>query len=246
MNMRRTQEDRGWRIEDSDTSRPTSCLSSTLHALFSILYLLSSILFFTASGCVAAGVAAHKIMGPAAIEAQYVPAKEPLVVMVENYRRPSSALTDDELLSRYIEGFLRGHEVAPLIESSKIRELRINRPDEFKKMSITAVGREVGAKQILYVDVVNSELESLMAGESLRGSTTVRVRVIDAETGQTRWPTDMADGYPLEQSLSFGKTTARSEQELKQSLYVSLGDRIAKLFYKWKPDTEDPEGFLPN
>ena len=210
-----------------------------------ILNILSSILFLNvAAGCVAVGVATHKILGPPPVEAKYVPAQEPMVVMVENYRRPSSALTDDELLARYIEGFLRGHEVAPVVDSAKIRELRINRPEEFKRMSIAAVGREVGARQILYVDVVQSELESLMAGELLRGSTGVRVRVIDAETGETLWPTDMSEGYPLEQSESFGKTQARSEQELKQGLYAQLGDRIAKLFYKWKPDEHEPEGFI--
>ena len=210
----------------------------------SILYLLSSTFFLTAAGCVTVGVATHKIMGPPAVEAKYVPAKEPMLVMVENYRRPASALTDDELLSRYVEGFLRGHAVAPLVDSAVIRELRIDRPDEFKRMSIAAVGREVGAKQILYVDVVQSELESLMAGESLRGSTGVRVRVIDAETGETRWPTDMSEGYPVSQSVNFGRTQARSEQELKQGLYASLGDQIAKLFYKWKPDENEPEGFI--
>ncbi len=225
-------------MKDCDRARPPSRLFSILYLLFSIFVLISL------PGCIAAGVAAHKLMGPRPVEAKYVPAKESLVVMVENYRRPSSALTDDELLSRYIEGFLRGHEVAPIIDSAKLRELRINRPDEFKQMSIAAAARAVGARQVLYVDVVQSELESLMAGESLRGSTAVRVRIIDAATAQTRWPTDMSDGYPMEQTVSFGKTKARSEQELKQGLYASLGDRISKLFYKWKPETEDPEGFI--
>jgi hypothetical protein len=212
--------------------------------LFSILYLLSSLLLIAASGCIAAGVFAHKVIGPLPVPAKYVPAKEPLVVMVENYRQPSSAYTDDELLSRYIEGFLKGHQVAPVGESAKVRELRMDRPNDFKNMSVAAVGREVGAKQVLYVDVVNNELETLMAGESLRGTTAVRVKVVDTNTGETLWPADMADGYPLQQGVQFGKSKARSEIELKQGLYATLGDKIAKLFYKWKPDEEEAEGFV--
>ena len=231
--MRVKHDDGGWRMENG--ARVWFC---------AVLYLLSSILVFASNGCIAAGVAANKLIGPLPVEAKYVPAKEPLVVMVENYRRPSTAYTDDELLSRYIEGFLKGHQVAPLVESVKLRELRMDRPADFNKMSVAAVGRELGARQVLYVDVVNSDMESLMAGESLRGTTAVRVKVVDTETGDTLWPTDMADGYPLQQGVQFGKSQARSEMELKQGMYATLAEKIAKLFYKWKPDNEDPEGFV--
>jgi hypothetical protein len=211
---------------------------------FAICWLLFSILLVSLSGCIMAGVAAHKLMGPPAVPAKYVPAREPMVVMVENYRRPSSAYTDDQLLTRYIEGYLRGHQVAPIVESANVADLRVNHPEEFKKMSVAAVGREVGAKQILYVDVIQNDVETLMAGEALRGATAVRVKVVDAETGETRWPDDMAEGYPLDQSVQFHKNQARNEQDLKAGIYAQLGDRIAKLFYKWKPENDDPEGFV--
>jgi hypothetical protein len=209
-----------------------------------LLYLLLSTCLIITSGCTAVGVGAYKLMGPPAVPAMYIPAKEPLVVMVENYRRPSSAYTDDQLLTRYIEGYLRGHDVAPIVESANVADLRVNHPEEFKKMSVAAIGREVGAKQILYVDVIQSDVETLMAGEALRGATAVRVKVVDAQSGETRWPGDMAEGYPLEQSVQFHKNKASNEQDLKAGIYAQLGDRIAKLFYKWKPENQDPEGFV--
>jgi hypothetical protein len=125
-----------------------------------------------------------------------------------------------------------------------VRELRQEHPDAFKNSSVAAIGREVGARQILYVDVVHNEVESLMAGESLRGSVGVRIKMVNAENGETLWPIDMAEGYPLDQSVQFGKTKVSSEMDLKQDLYASLGEKIAKLFYKWKPDNEEPEGFV--
>ena len=34
----------------------------------------------------------------------------------------------------------------------------------------------------------------------------------------------------------------RDESELRQAMLADMGDKIAKLFYKWKPDEETPEG----
>jgi hypothetical protein len=208
-----------------------------------ILNLLSLALLFTALGCSAAGVAAHKVLGPPAVPAMYVPQQQPLVVLVEDYHR-ATALTDDELLSRYVEEeFRRNVEKVPVVDSAKVREVRLSKPDAFKKMSVADVGREVGAQQVVWVDVTERTIESLLGGESLRGAVAVRVKVVDVKTGQTLWPLDMSEGYPLSTGTSWGTKNPSSEAELKNALYRGLADKVAKLFYKWKPEEEEPEGF---
>ncbi|HEX8522562.1 MAG TPA: hypothetical protein VF669_09925, partial [Tepidisphaeraceae bacterium] len=171
-----------------------------------------------------------------------VPQPQPLVVLVEDYHR-STALTDDEMISRVIEDQIKARVKAPLVDSAKVRELRMSSGEKFKTLSVADVGRQVGAAQVIWVDVIDRNFESLLGGEQLRGDVAARVKVVDARNGETLWPTDMAEGYPVSTSMNWGSGNASSEAELKQRLYRGLGDKIAKLFYKWKPEYEEPEGF---
>jgi hypothetical protein len=197
-----------------------------------------------AGGCAAAGVAAYKVMGPADVPAKYVPAKEPMLVLVENYSRPSSAFTDSELLSRFLVSNLKTNNVAPIIDLNTLREFQASHASELHDLSVAALGRQLGAKQVLYIDVTKNDIEPLLGGETLRGEAAVRVKIVDVATGETRWPLEMSEGYPLSFSTSLGSATrGESEIALKQRMYANLGDRIAKLFYKWKPEETPPEGF---
>jgi hypothetical protein len=196
-------------------------------------------------GCTAAAALTYKIVGPPDIEAKYHPAKEPLLVMVENYRRPSAALSDSNLLARYIEQNLNEHKTVPIVSTDKVYELKSSRPEDFRKMTVAEIGRELGARQILYVDLTDTTIEPMVGGEALRGSAAARVRMIDAATGQTLWPVETTDGYPVDESMQWGHITdPRSEVEIKQELYQTLGWKVARLFYKWKPEHEEPSGFV--
>jgi len=206
-----------------------------------VCMIVSALLLAWVSGCAAVGAVGYKVMGPPAVEAKYIPAMEPMLVMVENYRG-SSGSVQDQALDRYLEGLLAAHHIAPLVDATKLRELRRSRPD-YRSMSVSAVATAIGAKQVLYVDVVQNTVEPLLGGESLRGQASVRVKVIDGQTGETRWPGDMGEGYPVESSVQWGTSDVRSESELREAVLAPLADKIAKLFYKWKPDEEEPEGF---
>src|SRR5438477_5408747 len=183
---------------------------------------ITLLLLIALPGCAAAGVAAYKVMGPPDVPAQYVPAHQPLLVIVENYRRPSAALTDSDLLARYIEQNLNEHQTAPIVATSKVYELKSSRPEDFRKMTVAQIGREVGARQILYVDLTDATVEPLVGGEALRGSAAARVKIIDAG-GQTLWPKDMTDGYPVDHAMQWTHASdTRSEIEIKQELYQTL------------------------
>ena len=218
-------EDRGWRIAQRRGS-----LRAILYPLFSIL------VFASLAGCTAASAIQYKIAGPPAVPARYVPAKEPMLVLVENYRATGGGTSDAEMLARHLVAELKAHDVAPLVPLDTLYALRTNKADAYRKMSMVAVGRETGAKQVLYVDVQQSNIGAPPGSDLLKGRVAVQVRVVDVETGFTRWPTEDTEGVPLAYETPLPRAdVTTTEAMVRQHMHEQMAIRIARLFYKWKP-----------
>lgn len=204
-----------------------------------ILCLLSPILL-TLAGCEAAGALHYKIAGPPAVEAQYVPQQEPMLVLVENYRT-TGAYSDAETLARHLMVELAEHKVAPLVPLDDLYALRTNKGGDYRKMSIAAVGRETGAKQVLYVDVKDTDVGASPGSEFMKGRINVQVRVVDVATGATRWPTEAAEGIPMGYETPLPRADENTtEAMIRSRMYANMANRIGRLFYKWKPlDTSE-------
>ena len=70
-----------------------------------------------------------------------------------------------------------------------------------------------------------------------RGRVKARVRVIASDTGQTIWPMDTTQGYPIAIDTPYGKGGERQTQEqLREKMCQDLADKISKLFYKYQAD----------
>jgi hypothetical protein len=215
---------------------------AVLHFSFVILLL---------GGCEAAAVAIYKIHGPPAVKAQYTPVKtDPMLVMVENYQRQASTEPHAAMLAQFLVRDLGTQQIAPLVPLETLQRVRDEKGQaEFSKMSIAAIGRETGAKQILYVELKSSDVTPLSGGEALSGNSMAAVRVIDVASGKTLWPEGMegsgASGYPVAASAKIGappSEAAPNPQVVRQRMNAQLSDQIVKLFYKWKPDElEQPE-----
>jgi hypothetical protein len=206
------------------------------HSLFSILVLLP------AGGCNIFGPVATIVAGPPSVPAVYRPAKESMLLLVENFQHPTQAYADAEMLARTLHDELQRQKVAPLVPLEKLYALRTNRPDDYRNMSIAAVGRELGAKQVLYVDLQQASIDAATGSDLLRGRVTVQLRIVDTATGQSRWPEDAAEGYPL----SYESPTPRNEDATNMSVvrtatYRGVADRIARLFRKWQPANAAPQ-----
>ena len=197
------------------------------------------------SGCEVLGVAAYKLHGPAKVPAQYVPAKQPMLVLVENFQHQSSVNAHADLLGRMIVKDLEQKKVAPLVSLDKLQALRDAKRAEFPKMSMAAIGREVGASQILYVQLQRSDVNPMSGGDVLTGQTSATVKVVDVATGNTLWPADIAAeaGYPVGAGTRLGADNGANVQDVRQRMYAKLSHEIARLFYKWQPEYEEPEGF---
>ncbi len=211
-------------------------MKQVLHSVRCAVCIILPLLLLPASGCTAASALQYKIAGPPAVDAQYVPAKEPMLVLVENYRASAGGYSDAEMLARHLVIELKQHKVAPVIPMEALYALRTNKGEPYRKMSMAAVGREVGARQVLYVDVQQSSIGATPGSELIKGRVAVQVRVVDVETGATRWPTEATEGIPLAYETPLPRADENAtEAIIRQRMHANMAIRIARLFYKWKP-----------
>lgn len=195
-----------------------------------------------AGGCNLVGAVLYKVTPELEIPPKFVLKKDaPTVVLVENYRTPDLAANDAELLARSLQAKLDEKKVAPIIKTEKIFDLRNSRPKDFAKMTVPEIAKAVGAEQVIYVDLQSGGISS-MTGQSLfQGKAYVAVKVIDAKTGATLFPTESADGI----GLGFETNPRKGRDEgsypaVRSELYDGMAKTIGRLFYPYKP-SEDEE-----
>src|SRR5438552_1366348 len=114
-------------------------------------------LLLVMSGCQPAAVAIYKIRGPDPIDPVFVLEKAPTVVVVENFQQSGESMADAERIAHFIEKDLTTADkkpVVPIVESEKVYDLRGREPVKYQKMKIGEIGKAVGAKQVIYVDLL--------------------------------------------------------------------------------------------
>jgi hypothetical protein len=189
---------------------------------------------FSSASCNLMGAALYKITPPPAVEAKYKPAGQPMLILVENFANPSANFIDAQRLTAQLAQYLEPHIDAPLVDPDKLYRLRDADLKEFRKMSIPQVGQATGAQQVLYVSIQSLSVET--DGITVRGSASATVKIVDATTGQTRWPLDLLSGYPVAQEVPLARVdSSTSNMRIRTVLVTGLADQIAKLFYKWTP-----------
>ena len=198
--------------------------------LWCILVLLSL------GGCTPVGAIAGKLVGPPPVKPRYLPPKDqPMLVLVENYRNPSATALDGQRLALRIEEELRRHRIAPVVPADSLESVRSD--PAYAKMTIPAIGRATGAKQVLYVNVATFSVETTVANEMLRGRTEMTVRVVDAATGATRWPTVTPTGHPLTIETPWLREGHDvTDASLRDQMSRQAASYILRLFRKHRPE----------
>jgi hypothetical protein len=209
---------------------------------FNILYLLLPFLPLIA-GC-AAGYIANEVAGTPTVEAEYVPPKEPTLVLVENYSISAGPDVDCDRLGRLIEQDLTENKVVPLVDDAALSNLRDRDLDAYRKMSIAAIGQAIGAKQVIYVNVLEYGSDSPIGGDIVKWKARVKVKVVDTSTGASRWPLELAEGEPLEVETDYKESDHDSGSEIvRDTLNKNLADKVDKLFHSWQKEHDDPEDY---
>jgi hypothetical protein len=201
--------------------------------------LLPTLLPFASGGCAAAGVLTHKVMGPPPVPAQYKPAQEPMLVLVENYRNPTTTIIEGRRLESLINEQLVQYKIAPLTDPGLLDEVRSK--SGYEKLTIPAIGRACGAKQVLYVNVHKYSVEGTVGAEMLKGTADMSVRVVDADTGDNRWPLDTGSSPVTLETPWLRMAEGVNESTLRQQMATRAADYIVKLFRKYSVEEDISE-----
>ena len=194
------------------------------------------------SGCQLAGAVAYKVAGPEEVEAKHVLARVPTLVLVENYENPGASALDSEQLGYFVGGELKDHMVAPVVDAGRLADLKASHGSGYREMRVQDVGAALGAQQVVYVDMLDCRVEDTAGGELIKASVAVRVKVVDVGSGHTVWPTDIAEGYPVRLDTPYQREGKRNTQmALRREVLRVTGVKVAKLFYKWKPEEGETE-----
>lgn len=187
--------------------------------------------------CNVAGVIASKTVGQI-IPAVYVPVPtDPIIVVAESFKGGSSVAVDTDQLARMVTDELYRHQIAPVIDPVKVMDLRSKNPTAFRKITISEIGRQFGAKQVLYINVLNSGIESAGADVMMRGLASAKLKIVDVETAQTRWPEDAAEGYPVDVATIYERVQdGVNESTVRVQLQQLFALEIGRLFRKYAAD----------
>jgi hypothetical protein len=188
------------------------------------------------SGC-AVGGAWQAIFGPNKVKAKYVPPKVPTLVLVENYRNPAISQIDTDLVASELCQQLTENNVVPLVDPDKLTGVRDMDEAKYHAMSQVEIGKAVGAKQVIYVELLESSVEADSTESAARGRVSAQVRVVDVDTGLTLWPLDEAQGYPLSADVPYNRADPDRVTAMHAQMLAQLSDAVAKLFYNWQGDT---------
>lgn len=211
--------------------RPRVPLSPCLLVVLSLL---------PTAGCNILGAVAYKFSGSPTMKARYAPPKSKTLVVVENYHNPSTLRLEADAVARHLVEEMKMHKVAPVVDPGEAESHReVQGTAAYRKMPVDAIGRALGAKQVIYVDLERFDVNRTVGSDLLGGRAAARVRVV-GDGGEVLWPTDSAGGYPVEVKVEPQRVPAgMGEFGVRRRLHADLADRIAKLFYNWKADSAD-------
>jgi|HubBroStandDraft_1064217.scaffolds.fasta_scaffold93295_2 hypothetical protein len=191
---------------------------------------------FCCRGCIL-GWALAGTVGTQTVKAEYPLLKVPTLILVEDYSSSPKGDLDADRLGRDIAEDLTENKIAPMVDADAINHLRDSDPAAYAKMSIADIGRGVGAKQVVYVDVRSYTFDNPPASEKIHGKVVVFVKVVSSETGQTLWPKDSVEGNPVTAESDFTDSDPTgANMSAKLDLNDALSEKVGDLFHDYQPE----------
>lgn len=192
---------------------------------------------FAARGCSIGRVLTHAY-GADPVPAKYTLAKVPTLIIVKDAPDPTGLNDSADKAATGIEEQFNKHELVPVIESARLMDYKSDHLADFPLQSPEQVGKALKASQVVFVQILNSGLAADGVRDMVKGSVTASVKVVEVETGKQLFPSDgtsngLMVSYETPMLRLTDKTTPTS---VKRNVDLGLADRVAKLFYKYKPD----------
>lgn len=204
--------------------------------------LVCGALLASSAGCNVAGVIGYAAGGVMKIPPEYKLENRPTLVLVENYENPDLYALPADRLERGVADDLTDGKVAKFVASQKVTDLKSTDPSDYHKMDIPELGRAVGAKQVVYVNLVQFSVDAPAGGERFVGKAEVHVKVVDSENGRTLWPPDSSGGRVIKYETKPTEDVDATKFGLvEDQLCQSVTQKIARLFLETTQEEQDNE-----
>ena len=214
----------------------------TVHAIRAVTAVVLLVSLFSLSGCSILGVIAYKLGQEEKTPAEFTPSDKPMLVLVESYRSQAAFEAAGDELAADLTELLKTNKVAPVISAEKLIEYRTAHFDTYDQKRIQTIGRDIGAGQVLYVNMKQLGVTTPTGGDVYEGTVDVRVKVVDVGTGRTLWPTGSNDGYQVQvegEDAMVLKADTPSKHAVQSQMLSDLAEQIARLFYAYRPENDD-------
>jgi hypothetical protein len=189
------------------------------------------------TGCQAPAFVLSNVLPRPKIPAVFDPPDQPTIVLVDD---PHHLLPNVQLMSliagRAASDLEENDVISQIVPHTLVEELRAREPD-FVRWPIDRVGRQVGARQVVYVLIEGYDMLETDTSEIYRPTASVRVKIVDVATGQRLFPQSDALGYPVTvqkhyrdaHDVGVGDSAIMARQ-----LADRVGEDLALLFYEHK------------
>lgn len=190
-----------------------------------------------AAGCQAPAYVLSNVLPRPKIPAVFEPPDQPTVVLVDD---PHHLLPNVQLVSliagRAGDDLKENDVISQVVPHTLVADLRAREAD-FGRWPIDRVGKNVGAKQVIYVLIEGYDMLETDTSAIYRPTAAVRVKIIDVATGRRLFPQSDSLGYPVTvqkyyrdaHDVGVGDNAIMARQ-----LADRVGEDIALLFYEHK------------
>ncbi|HEX4055595.1 MAG TPA: hypothetical protein VHX86_15125 [Tepidisphaeraceae bacterium] len=193
-----------------------------------------------AAGCSLLSIASNKAGADTAVKAKYVPnKKDSMLVLVESYGLNLDSPIESEHMNLTLNKTLAYNNVAPIVDQQLLERLRDANSQAYHQMTIADIGRKLGAKQVLYVNITRAELEKPPGSGQVRGHMEALVKIVDSQSADTRWPTDSPSEFVQITTNWAPQTPKETDNDIRAQMSDQMAEDIGKLFYDSQIDQEE-------
>jgi hypothetical protein len=190
-------------------------------------------------GCNIIGPAHYLVAGGPKVDAEYKLADVPTLVYIDDRSNAVNPTSLRKVIADRVSADLMEQKILKVtISSQDAMTLAAQRERNSQILSIEEIGAAVGARQVIYVEMV--QFHGTPDGFTPRPVATCRVKVIDLDAKKRVYPPEDAD-LPFRELQVFTRevdpelyATRSGLLKVFEALADQTGAAIAKLFYKYE------------
>ncbi len=200
---------------------------------------LASLTLIPLAGCNIVGPAAYIIEGPPTVDAVHELADVPTIVFIDDRHNVVSPISLRKVIADRVSQDLMVQKVLSennALSSQDATAVAMQRERNSSILSIEEIGKSVGAKQVIYVEML--QFQGTPDGFTPRPMAMSRVKVINIEHRKRVFPPEDAlqpsrEVQAMTREIDPGLYATRSGLlKIYEALAIEAGSEVGRLFYK--------------